>query len=94
METIIYSAIAGGIFAVCGYFKNKKQKDYFVGFDFKAFLVTVIGSAAIGGASAYTGLAPDALTSSAFGVALYQFLRKALAAIPFVELFEFLTFWK
>jgi len=81
METILYSAVAGGIYAFVGYFKNKRREEYFEGFDLGGFLSTVVGSAVIGGISAYAGVAPDAIASSAIGVAVYQTLRKLFKSV-------------
>ena len=85
MEEILIAiggaALAGGVYGLIGYFKNKKQEEAFEGFDTNSFLVNVVGSAIIGGVAAYQGLTPDAVTASALGAFIFQLVRKALKAV-------------
>ena len=73
---IAISAAAGAVYAIVGYFKNKKQNEYFTDFKLTSFFGTVVLSAAIGACAKYTGMAPDAFASSAYGVVLAQFVKK------------------
>jgi len=75
------AALAGGLFGLVGYFKNKKQEEAFEGFDAKAFFVSVVGSAVVGGIASYMGVAPDVVSSGAIGIAVFQGLRKLAEAI-------------
>ena len=80
MEELLISigtaALAGGIYGLVGYFKNKKQDDLFEGFDSKMFFVSVAGAAIIGGIASYQGVTPDAISSGLIGPFIFQFLRK------------------
>jgi hypothetical protein len=75
------SAAAGIIYGAVGYFKNKKQEEVFDGFDYGDFSVSVICSAAIGGAATYMGMTPDAFAASTTGVMVYQMVKKAISAL-------------
>jgi len=76
-----YAALAGAIYGVVGYFKNKKQEDYFKGFNAVDFAVSVLGSAVIGGIASYMGLSPTEVAAGPIGVFVYQFVRKLIKAI-------------
>ena len=81
-EPIAVAALAGGVYALTGYFKNKKQDNLFEGFDLKSFIVTVAGGVIIGGIASYMGVLPDAISSGLIGPFVYQFLRKAVKSLP------------
>lgn len=85
MQDVLISAgtgFAGGIiFGLVGYFKNRKQTEYFSGFEHKKFFVAVLGSGIIGAAASYTGVAPNEFASGMYGVLIMQALRKLARAI-------------
>jgi len=82
VEEIIYhiggAAVAGALYGIVAYFKNKKQEDFFKGFDKVSFFTGVAGSAVIGGIAAYTGTTPDVISSSTLGPFVFQFVRKVI----------------
>ena len=75
------AALAGGIYGVVSFFKNKRQSDYTKNFSTTNFVISVVGAAVIGGIASYSGVAPDVISASAMGPLVYQALRKALNGV-------------
>ena len=69
-------ALGGIVYGLVGYFKEKQRGKEFEGFKWESFLSTVLVAAIIGAAASYTGLTPDALSTSAFGVVVTQLVKK------------------
>jgi len=75
------AALAGAIYGICAYFKNKNQKDYLKEFSYTTFVVSVLGSAIIGSMAAYSGVTPDIMATSATGALVFQALNKVFKGL-------------
>jgi len=73
--TAIYGGVAGFVYGVVGYFKNRSADNMFKEFDISKFGSTVLGSAIIGAGAAYSGMAYDVFAASAMGVVITQFAK-------------------
>ena len=74
-------ALAGAIFGLTGYFKNKKQEDMFEGFDTQKFAISVGGATVCGAIASYTGIAFDEVSAGAYGVIVYQLVSNIVKSI-------------
>jgi hypothetical protein len=74
-------ALAGAVYGLTGYFKNKKQEDMFEGFNSQQFSISVVGSAVCGAMASYTGASFDAVSAGAFGVVIYQVISNIFKSI-------------
>jgi len=76
---VFLAFIGAGVFGVAGYYKNKIKaliKGQDIEFDQSKFWISVIGTIVLGLLGNFLGLTPEALSSTAFGIVLTQFLRK------------------
>jgi hypothetical protein len=75
-QLLLSGAIAGAIWGIVGYIRNKEEDDLFESFDLDIIAPTIIGSAFIGAYAYASGLTLDVASASVYGVVLTQIARK------------------
>ncbi len=77
LKTVLFAGIGAGIIAAGGYFKNTKKEDW----SWMKFVKTTLLSIILALGAQLTGMSPDVLASSAFGVTLDLMIENWLKAL-------------